>query len=241
MRGSQTSSNRWNARAMRLVTLTCSLVLAATACARHTTVAASASPSAPSSNYIFSNIQVSSSDSPAGTMANVSWDTGWTSEAFPGVRSCAWKVLDASGSVIGQHEDVFIGMSPNAKDTEIEIPVTGTAASAVIECADQRLDLAGTYAYGFSNVQPLVPTADQQLFGVTYDAKWLGDGAPGPVTCQATLLDASGNTVGSGAVNILVASGATQGASAFIGQVPQITDPSLVVGATLHDCHPLTG
>ncbi|MGZ5297409.1 MAG: hypothetical protein ACXWEG_08985 [Actinomycetota bacterium] len=174
-------------------------------------------------------------------MAEVTWRTSWVSDVFPGVRSCVWRAFAADGSVIGTSKDTFVSLDPSDQEATVRIPVSAVPASADIGCSDDRLDVGGTYAYSFSNIEPQVPDIEGRPWAISFDAKWLGDAFPGVVTCHAQLLDESDGTLADEPVNVFVGEGAVaQGQAVLSSDLSDVPKDSLA-DAAMVSCVPFAG
>jgi hypothetical protein len=67
-------------------------------------------------------------------------------------------------------------------DLEVDIEVDGEAATADVVCDQTRLDQGGVYAYDFRAVEVRRTESPVQPYSLFYQARWLGEGAAGPVT-----------------------------------------------------------
>lgn len=130
-----------------------------------------------------------------GKTLDVTYDIGWTTDTFPGVYRCTWTALDPSGQSVGVYSDVYAAMGSSTPGAHFSMDVTAPASTVQPTCGD-RLDIATDYGYDFSGISVSKAThGEMPAYDVTFDVAWEGEGLPGPVWCDVTLLDRKGTAV----------------------------------------------
>ncbi len=192
------------------------------------------------SGYVFDHVSVRGRDEGAMWVATVGWDAHWRTAEFPGVRRCTWSVSDADGGRIGIYTDNLTIMQDVAENLELSIETSGRPAAASMTCEPDRLDVGGPYSYEISKVEALAPEREGDPWRLRYDARWQGDGAAGPVTCVAELIESSGGPSLVDEVNIFAADGvASAGEISFPGS--STLGPDVIQGGRISQCRPFGG
>lgn len=147
---------------------------------------------------------------PSGNLVEIRYDIVWSSEQFPGTRTCTWELLGPDGSVVGSDSTEVVSLRPLVTGATREVPATDPAVSARGSCSGSRLDddASPTYAYEISNVSVGKRIADGSgwRLEVDFTAKWAGSAAPGIVTCQAHAFDPLGKVVDTQSFNLSLSS-----------------------------------
>lgn len=108
---------------------------------------------------------------------------------------CTWRVLRSDGSEVGRYSDLVASMSAINRCIRVSVPVSGTAVSADANCGE-RLDTGDPYGYVFTDVAVSPSLRGEQSAGdFTFDARWLGPGKAGPVSCVYEVLDPQGTVI----------------------------------------------
>jgi hypothetical protein len=212
-------------------------IVSVSACAERVPRQQAEGPSA--SGYEFTDIRIApaADDRGGGTATRVAWAVAWGGPTFPGVRDCTWTVTSPDGRTIGSYTDRFTSTSPDLARASLDVETSGEAADASIECSSDRVDIGEPYAYGFTHVDAEPPREEGAPWTIRYDATWEGPSASGPVSCEAQLLDDSGQPVGTNRVTIFAADGSTSGSEILMGDDP--SGIKNVTGAAIVDCRSL--
>ena len=192
-----------------------------------------------SSAYVFDNVVVVENAQGADSdSVTVSWDVRWEEAQFPGVRQCTWLLFVASGAALDSHSDHFVSMTPEVRGMSMNIQVQGAPATVEIECEDPRLDVGDSYAYAFTDIEPVPSNDGNESWAVRYSAVWEGGGVSGPTTCVAKLLGPSGEEVAAQSVNIFASDGSTHGSEVIMGPGTAGLARSEVASASIEECSP---
>lgn len=152
--------------------------------------------------YIFSNVTVEYASDPMTEQpdldhALVSYSVGWSSETFPGLVSCTWRVYSPGGSLVGETTGTLRSRSPWTDQVSHRVSVSGTPESADITCKPGRLDdPAGRFSFEGVRISQVTDrvtgSLDPRKLKLTIDAQWIGVGKPSSQQCTAFVYDRSG-------------------------------------------------
>lgn len=185
----------------------------------------------------FRNARAVSAPEGANNEQTFKFEAAWDGTTYPGARECTLSAVDQEGNVVGRYTDAFYTMMP-VSPISLAIPVRSAAVDLRGECGP-RLDVGGTYAYRFSDVQAGQSGGevnDSGIVAITYDAEWLGAAKPGVVTCEVNVTDRSGATVISQRMNVLIASGHTDNHELHLAD--PTFETSAPGGASIDNCAP---
>ncbi len=190
--------------------------------------------------YVFENVTVRGQAVGSEWVATVSWDSHWATDEFPGVHECIWAIRDANDKQLGSRTDELTIMRKVVEGLELSIDATAQPSSASISCAPARLDVGEPYSYEYSNEEPIAPEREGDGWRLRFDARWQGDGAPGPVTCTATLIGSGGDPLAEVDVNIFAADGSSVGSEIRFPASDSVASRAVQAGQLSH-CRPFTG
>ncbi len=129
----------------------------------------------------------------ASSVAHVAYETAWTTTKYPGEASCVIEVVDASGRVVGSQQFGLDTYSRTTNDQFLDIPVSGTPASARGFCG--AAPSAPGSGYAFSDVRVGHPAGlapgEVRLIATGH---WIDGLMPPVMSCTAIATLPSGRT-----------------------------------------------
>lgn len=143
-----------------------------------------------STGYDFSDIRVEQVD---GSHTRVVYDYAWTTDEFPGWRTCTWTVYDAEGNAIGAVTNDLMGLDTSYSNKEKLVTVAGSGASADVSC--EPGSSSSDDGYSASDVRAVRRGNDARMVTVLFNSAWRGSDRPGAATCTATVRDREGNVL----------------------------------------------
>jgi hypothetical protein len=154
----------------------------------------------------------------------ISYVPGWSTENYPGKKSCNWEVFDSTGASLGHHEIQLIAAQARyTTPVEVDIEFKGTPSAARVECQDQRLDdPSGHFEISDARVESSYKGKHHYL--VSFSHAWLtsSEGQPPPQLCDVEIYGRDGSLLDAEQYGLITNEGTSTGT--FVYDAPEGSD-----------------